>query len=374
MATDAPAITQPPATAERLFAAAWAYLQLDPADLAKITGNFATFRDAWHADAAALCGCGVSARTAAGIGERRRAIRPENLVAQLDRAGLRLCTIVDPDYPPLLKRIHDPPPALFYRGRIATLGPTLAVVGTRRASDYGQQVTAQLCRPLAAAGITIVSGLALGVDTIAHRTALEAGGRTVAVLGGGADDATLYPPANRKLAGAIAAAGGAVVSEYPPATAPLPYRFPQRNRVIAGMSLGTLVIEAPQKSGALITARAAIEENREVLAVPGRISDENAAGPLELIATGATMVRNAADVCAALGLDLPAGPARAAAARPADHAAVLAALAQPLPREALQQRCKLAPPQLSSALTQLEVSGAIRRLPSGKFYRTDVSL
>lgn len=370
MATDALIKTQPPATAERPYAAAWAYLQLDPADLTHITANFASLRDAWHANVQALCGCGVSPRVAAGIGERRRAIQPDELVGQLDHTGLHLCTIVDPDYPPLLKRIHDPPLALFYRGRIAELGPTLAVVGTRRASDYGQQVTAQLCRPLAAAGITIVSGLALGIDTVAHRTALEAGGRTVAVLGGGADDATLYPPANRKLAEAIAAAGGAVVSEYPPATAPLPFRFPQRNRIIAGMSLGTLVVEAPQKSGALITAKIALEENREVLAVPGRISDENAAGPLDLLAAGAVLVRTAADVADALGLELSTTTSPRSTDTP-QQSSVLANLSQPCSREELQHSLGWPPQALSAVLSQLEIDGSVRRLPSGKFYRTD---
>lgn len=350
---------------------AWAYLGLQPADAGLVAGGFSTLREAWDAPLGQLTRAGLAPAIAAAIVERRRSIDPLAILDQLERLGVRFCARPQSDYPALLRHIHDPPLGLFYRGEVAEAKPTLAVVGTRRASDYALQVTSKICCPLAGGGITVVSGLALGVDTAAHQAALEAGGRTIAVLGGGIDDQTVYPPSNRKLAATIAASGGCVVSEYPPGTPPLPFRFPLRNRIIAGLSLGTLVVEAPLKSGALITARVAIEENREVLAVPGRTTDENAAGPLALIRNGAAMVRDADDVCAVFGWE-PQPAASRAAALPADHAAVVAALGVPLPRELLQQRCGLSAQQLSAALTQLEVSGAIRRLPSGKFYRTDM--
>ena len=285
---DHPATPHPPLADDELpYWVAWTHLAVATADLWKIIDAIGSLRAAWTASADQLRTAGISPSLAASIERQRPDIDPKTAFNRVAEAGLSLCTFHDPNYPPLLKQIHDPPIVLFYRGRIADLGPTVAIVGTRRASDYGLQVTWELASNLARAGLTIVSGLALGVDTAAHKATLAVKGRTLAVLGGGADVPTLYPPSNRALAGAIAASGGAVLSEYPPGTPPLPYRFPERNRIIAGLSLGTIVTEAPVKSGALITARVAAEENREVFAVPGRITDVNAAGPNRLLDTGA---------------------------------------------------------------------------------------
>lgn len=352
---------------------AWAALQLPPEDGLQAWKHFGKLSEAWSADRAALQAANISLTTTATLLSERSQVDIDSLVGKIADAGMSVCTLEDPDYPPLLSRIHRPPLVLFYRGRIANLGPTVAVVGTRQASDYGLQMAWEISRELAAAGITIISGLALGIDTRAHQATLTANGKTVAVLGGGADARTVYPPSNRKLAETVIAQGGAVISEYPPGTLPLPYRFPERNRIIAGIARGTLVIEAPYKSGALITAKIAAEENRDVFAVPGRVTDANAAGPLALIASGATPVTNAADITSALGLALPKPKTHSEIFPAEPHTPagiILALLSEPLQREELQRTCHLAPDVLSATLTVLEVNGAIQRLPSGKFYRT----
>ena len=197
-------------------------------------------------------------------------------------------------YPPLLSELHDPPESLFVRGAVEALSePGVAVVGARSCSAYGAQVARSLSRELAAAGLVIVSGLARGIDGEAHRGALEGGGRTVAVLGCGIDRD--YPAAHRDLAGRIVERG-LVVSEYEPGVEPAPWRFPARNRIIAGLCRATLVVEARERSGALITADFALEEGRDVLAVPGEITSSLSAGTNGLIKLGATPVGSAADV------------------------------------------------------------------------------
>jgi DNA processing protein len=212
----------------------------------------------------------------------------------------------DSAYPQLLREIGTAPKELFVRG---TLPPpdavAVAIVGTRRASPYGKQVTRELASGLARSRIVIVSGLALGIDGLAHEAALEARGLTIAVLGSGVDQASVYPPAHRRLAEQIVAAGGALVSEYPPGFAPTIYSFPQRNRIIAGLAVGTLVTEAPAESGALITARHAVEYSREVFSVPHPITSLTGQGTNTLLKMGATLVTQSSDILEMLRLPLP---------------------------------------------------------------------
>lgn len=201
----------------------------------------------------------------------------------------------DENYPCLLKEIYDPPQQLYYLGELKAREKfPLAVVGTRKISFYGKKATERLVNGLCQAGLTIVSGLALGVDGLAHQIALENGTRTIAVLGSGLD--TVYPPDHKKLAKRIIDTGGALVSEYPPKTKPSKLTFPARNRIVAGMSLGVLVIEAPIKSGAMITARLALDQGREVFAVPGDIYSENSQGCNLLIKKGAKPVTKIEDI------------------------------------------------------------------------------
>lgn len=213
--------------------------------------------------------------------------------------SIQKITIKDENYPELLKKIYDPPQKLYVSGELKKEEKhPIAVVGTRQISNYGQEATRFFVEALAKAGLTIISGLALGVDGLAHRIALENNTRTIAVLGSGLN--IIYPPAHRKLAQEIIDSGGAVISEYSPNTSPTKKTFPTRNRIVSGLSLGVLVIDAPKKSGALITARTAIEQGREVFVVPGRINDFNSEGCNYLIKMGARLVTDPQEIIDAI--------------------------------------------------------------------------
>ena len=261
----------------------------------------------------------------------------------------------DGAYPPLLAELHDPPAGLFVRGEAIELlaAPAVAVVGARSCSAYGAQVARSLARELADAGLVVVSGLARGIDGEAHRGALEAKGATVAVLGCGIDRD--YPVAHATLAGRIAETG-LIVSEYPPGTEPAPWRFPARNRVIAGLALATVVVEARERSGALITADFALELGREVFAVPGEITAALSAGTNHLLRQGAAPLLSVEDVLLALGLERRA-PRKARAVSPA-AARLLDLLADGAQAaDDLVARSGNAAREVSAALTELELAG-----------------
>jgi DNA processing protein len=291
---------------------------------------------------------------------RERAQAQMELAARL---GIRLLCWDEADYPARLLAIYDPPPVLFVRGTTVREETAVAVVGSRVASPLGRTSARVLARDLASAGVAVVSGLARGIDTAAHEGALAARGRTVAVLGSGLD--RLYPRENEQLAGRIASAGGAVVSEFPLGTSPLPGHFPRRNRIIAGWSSAVVVVEAAERSGALVTARAAADEGREVCAVPGHPSHPGARGTNQLIRDGAALVRDAGDVLAELGLDpLLVKPA------PTDDP-LLGALRDDAPSslEELHERSGREIPHLLARLAELELAEKVRRLPGGLFVR-----
>jgi len=230
--------------------------------------------------------------------------RPEDAgvrdYAALQRMGASVITLRDFAYPPLLRQIHDPPPLLYVRGQLLEQdNPAVAIVGSRRCSPYGRLVAHSLARELALRGITVVSGLAMGIDGAAHQGAIEGGGRTIGVMACGLD--IDYPRDHAELKEEIAKQG-AVISEVPLGTAPKPERFPVRNRIISGLSLGTVVVEAPEKSGALITAGLAAEQGREVFAVPGSVNSFHARGCHQLIRDGAKLVENVDDILEELNL------------------------------------------------------------------------
>jgi DNA processing protein len=263
------------------------------------------------------------------------------------------------DYPPLLRAIHDPPPGIFLRGaaEVEVLRrPAVAVVGARSCSPYGAQVARMLGRELAAAGLVVVSGLARGVDGEAHRGALDAGGVTIAVLGCGIDRD--YPASHRELAARIRATGFAV-SEYPPGVEPAPWRFPARNRIVAGLAGATVVVEAREKSGALITADLALEEGREVFAVPGEITSALSAGANDLLRLGASPLVSAKDVLDVFGIESVSAPqvelsraARQALERVRDG---------PSGIDELVQASGLDAGTLATALTELELAGLVEQ-------------
>jgi len=287
----------------------------------------------------------------------RRAFDESGCRARLAERGLRFAGRSQPGFPRLLAAIHDPPPGLFVRGSAALellARPAVAIVGARACSPYGSAVARLVGRELAAAGLVVVSGLARGVDGEAHRGALEAGGETVAVLGCGVDRD--YPAAHAELARRICERG-LVVSEYAPRVEPAPWRFPARNRIIAGLCAVTVVIEARERSGALITADLALEEGREVFACPGEITSALSAGTNALLRLGATPLTGAADVLEAFGLAAPSAQAPAlgeAAGR------VLATLREGAASpDELVRVTGLSAGELAAALSELELGGLV---------------
>ena len=278
--------------------------------------------DFMAADLCALADLGVPPAVLTSL-RRWRAGDPvlrERLALALDwqqQDGCHLLFLDDPDYPPLLASISDPPPLLFVRGRIEVLhDPQIAMVGTRHPSPLGAETARQFAREFCRAGLTVTSGMALGVDGACHQGVLDAGGQTVAVWGTGLE--RCYPRRHRKLAEAIVDAGGALVSELWPDSEPHPAQFPRRNRIISGLSLGTLVVEASLNSGSLITARMALEQNREVFAMPGSIHNVQARGCHRLLREGACLVEQVQDVLDAL--KIPLATALEAAEKPVTDA------------------------------------------------------
>ena len=293
----------------------------------------------------------------------------------LAKWGASLVTLADDHYPANLRPLPDAPPVLLVRGELIPEDKfSLAIVGSRRATNYGLTLARQFARDLTARGLTVVSGGALGVDTLAHRGALEGSGRTVAFLGCGVD--ICYPSSNRDLFGEIAGGRGALVSEFPMGTKPEPWRFPARNRLISGTTLGTLVIESPADSGSMITAREAAEQGRDVFAIPGPIGFGHNTGCHKLIQEGARLVETVDDILSELGvLTLNAPEKRAAAplpvpSLPPEQRRVLDLLTlQPRQVEGMIGESGLAAPQVMGILTLLEMRGLAKRVPGNAFVR-----
>lgn len=277
----------------------------------------------------------------------------------------QLLTLDHPHYPPLLQEISDPPPWLYVRGDVASLSmPQLAVVGSRRPTQQGVSDAGAFAQALAEMGFTVTSGLAYGIDAAAHEAALRAGGTTVAVMGSGLD--RVYPDTHRGLADRIASAG-AVVSELPLGSAPLARHFPSRNRIISALSVGVLVVEAALRSGSLLTARLAMEQNREVFAIPGSIHNPTSQGCNELIRRGATLVRNIQDVLDELKgwSNTPIQPLAASSAQPPPALAELEARIfgvvgyQPMTPEGIAEQSAQVLPDVLAALSELELMGLV---------------
>jgi DNA processing protein len=287
----------------------------------------------------------------------RRTFDPSRYLQSLTERGFRFVGRSDPEFPALLRELHDPPPGLFLRGAggLELLRrPAVAIVGARACSSYGAQVARLLGRELAAAGLVVLSGLARGVDGEAHRGALEAGGLTAAVLGCGID--RNYPAAHAQLAGRVCERG-VVASEYAPGVEPAPWRFPARNRIVAGLASATVIVEARERSGALITADFALETGREVFAVPGEITSSLSAGTNGLLRLGATPLTSSGDVLDALGI----ASAEATPIELGETAmAVLAALAnEPAGANELTRETGLHASAVATALAELELAGAV---------------
>lgn len=289
--------------------------------------------------------------------------------AILESPGIRALTLLCPEYPSLLKTIYDPPPVLYTKGQpLNSDAKAVAIVGSRRSSEYGRMTAMKIASDLAAAGVTVVSGMARGIDTYVHKGALKAqSGYTVAVLGCGVDH--IYPPENKALYNEILEKG-TIVSEYPPGTKPAPGNFPARNRIISGMTSGTLVIEAGQKSGALITVDYALEQGRDVYALPGNISSPFSKGTNELLKQGAKVITSADDILEDLDIESKLSspqPSNAAVLDFFETQVYNALLDGEKGIEELIRLTKLDSGRLNSVLTLMEIKGIIKQLP-GKLF------
>jgi DNA processing protein len=271
------------------------------AAIARLIEAFGSLSAAWEADLAAFRDAGVNQKSASRLIEQRDQIDLEREWNRVQTAGVTLLTLAEDSYPALLREIPNPPPVLYIKGEILQEDETaIGVVGTRRMTRYGSEMARRLSAGLAAAGMTIVSGLARGIDGIAHREAVDAGGRTLAVLGCGVD--RIYPAEHRRLSEEVIE-NGALISQFPLGTSPDAHNFPERNRLISGMSLGVLVVEAPMKSGALITSSYAADQGRTVFAVPGSALSSSSDGPHQLIRDGAVLAATVDDVLQELNLE-----------------------------------------------------------------------
>jgi DNA processing protein len=269
--------------------------------LKQLLDFFSSLAIAWNSPVDSLLAAGLPQKVIENFIKIRSQVDLERLMSSIEQKGIKILTWNDPDYPRRLKEINQAPPVLFVRGSINVEDDwAVAVVGTRRVTAYGRQVTAEIARYLVQNGVTVVSGLARGVDAIAHQSALQAGGRTIAVLGSGVD--VVYPPEHLKLATEIIRQG-AMISDYPVGTSPDGINFPPRNRIISGLSLATIVVEAGEKSGALITAEFAVDQGREVFAVPGSILTPQSEGTNHLIEQGARPLLKMSEVMDALKLE-----------------------------------------------------------------------
>lgn len=331
--------------------------------LGRLIEHFGNLENAWQAKGAELMAAGLDARSVRAILAARPALDLDVEVEKLERSGISAIPQDDPRFPRRLKEIYDSPPVLYVRGSFVPGDEwALAVVGTRRPTMYGREVAERLTADLARNDVTVVSGLARGIDTVAHRAALAAGGRTVAVLASGVD--IIYPPENRRLAEEITERG-ALVSDYPPGTKPRAEHFPRRNRIMSGLALGTLVIEATENSGALITARMALEQDREVFAVPGSILSPASTGTNRLIRDGAKAVLGVEDILEELNLNtLPRQlPLTELVPEDETESLILQCLAQgPAHIDDLCRASSLPISTLSSALTLMELKGMVTQL------------
>jgi DNA processing protein len=343
---------------------------IGPVRLRALIDTFGDIESAWTATESSLRALKLDQRALSNLLQTRRDTDLDGLLARVEHVGARVLTWDSPDYPLLLAAIPDSPPALFVLGEITPADEwAVAMVGTRKASVYGREVARRLAEELGRNGVTVVSGLARGIDGIAHKAALDGGGRTIAVLGSGVD--RIYPAEHRRLAAAIAERG-AVVSDYPLGTPPDGVNFPPRNRIISGLSLGTIVVEAGLRSGALITADFALDHGREVFAVPGSILSPGSVGCNRLLRDGAHVLTEVRDVLEVLHLEQIADKQAARAIlpeTPAEATLFEVLSAEPSHLDDLARRSGIAIELVSSTLVMMELKGMVRQVGGLQYVR-----
>ncbi len=339
--------------------------------MGRLESHFGTLENAWSASRSELRAAGMDSKTVDAVAAGRVEIDPDGEMERMAEAGIYAVTWNDSRYPPRLKETGDPPPVLFLRGEILPQDEkAVAVVGTRKATTYGKDAAQSLTAELARQGVTIISGLARGIDAVSHRAALDAGGRTVAVFGCGLD--TVYPPEHRKLAEDIAQSG-ALASEHPLGEGPKAGHFPQRNRIISGMSLGILVVEAPLQSGALWTVRHALDQNRDVFCVPGSIFSPSSKATNALIQEGAKLVSGCEDILEELNLNVVSHQLEMRQVlQPEDgtEADLLRNVGyEPVHIDEIRRIAQLSIAEVSSSLAMMELKGLVRQVGSMHYVR-----
>ena len=360
---------------------------LGPTRIRKLIEHYGTAEKVFHASLTELEATGMPAVSAQSIATGKSLELAQQECEKAVEAGAKIISLSDPEYPSRLKEIYDPPVILFVKGNVEALAqPGIAMVGTRHPTPYGTGMAERLSIELAARGLVIISGLARGIDTASHRGAISAKGKTVAVLGTGID--VIYPKENTRLAEQILALGGALISEFPVGTHPAPQNFPIRNRIISGMSVGVLVVEAAEYSGTRITSRCALEQNRDVYAVPGNVTNKNSWGPNTLIKQGAKLVATWEDVWEELPAEIQAALSsrqnessepETASLFPDEvsspHEKKILRLIKPDESTHIDQLVELLENEMSSseifaALFELELNGKIRQLPGKNFVKS----
>jgi len=360
---------------------------LGPTRIKKLIEHYGTAERVFHASLTELEATGMLAVSAQSLATGKSLELAQQECVKAAEAGAKIISLSDPEYPSRLKEIYDPPVILFVKGSVEVLAqPGIAMVGTRHPTPYGSGMAERLSTDLAARGLVIISGMARGIDTASHRGAIAAKGKTVAVLGTGID--VMYPKENTRLAEQIVALGGALISEFPVGTFPAPQNFPIRNRIISGMSAGVLVVEAAEYSGTRITSRCALEQNRDVYAVPGNVTNKNSWGPNTLIKQGAKLVATWEDVWEELPTDVQVVLSAMQNESPEPETASLFPDEAISPHEKkilkllkadesthIDQLVELLENEMSSseifaALFELELNGKIRQLPGKNFVKS----
>jgi DNA processing protein len=360
---------------------------LGPTRIKKLIENFGTGERVFNASLTELEATGILAVSAQSIATGKSMELAQEECGKVVEAGARIISLSDPEYPPRLKEIYDPPVILFVKGSVEVLAqPGIAMVGTRHPTPYGSGMAERLSTDLAARGLVIISGLARGIDTASHRGAVAAKGKTVAVLGTGID--VMYPKENTRLTEQIVAMGGALISEFPVGTFPAPQNFPIRNRIISDMSAGVLVVEAAEYSGTRITSRLALEQNRDVYAVPGNVTNKNSWGPNTLIKQGAKLVATWEDVWEELPPDIQAALSskQNESIEPETASLFPDEVSSPHEKKILRLlkadesthidelvellEAEISPSEIFAALFELELNGKIRQMPGKNFVKS----
>lgn len=349
-----------------------AFVAFGPARINLLLSYFGSAKRVWESSKDKLLELGLSLKKVSDFIEHRNEFNKEEYFDRLKRLEIKYTTKNHKDYPSNLKNISDAPFVLYYKGNISSSDSnSVAIVGTRKMTSYGKEVTERFSSELASFGVSIISGLARGIDTIAHKSALLAGGRTLAVLGCGLD--SIYPPENFKLAREIISTGGVIFSEYPIGYPALPINFAARNRIISGLSKVVLIIEGAEKSGTLLTASHAAEQGREVFAIPGQITSPLSFAPLYLLKNGAKMATDAKDILDELGLQINVDREKIEKVMPKgkDEEEILSILEnEEMHLDEIARASSLNVSDVSARLTIMELKGLVKNMGKGMFKKT----